>query len=176
MHHQHADAVILVLVIGGTVAFVVVVMLIALRMRRRLYAGAALDQWDEIRRGLSNRKQRHVQWATMRRRPVSAAALAPAQLAYISYARYTVERTPWKTSRWFRTAMLSLYSLLAVGMVIQGIQDSQERIFHFALAAVWAALAVLWVPVMSRALTRQPARLEHLRTQINERYGPALPI
>ncbi len=86
-------------------------MLIALRIRRRLFAGAARDQWDEARRGLSSREQRHVQWA-----------------------------------------------------------------FHFALAAGWAAFAVLWWPGMFRSLARQPARLERLRTQINDRYGPASPI
>jgi hypothetical protein len=139
MHHQHAGVVILVLVVGGTVAFTSVAVLIGLRMRRRIFAGAPRDQWDETRRGLSGREQRHVQWATMRRRPVSTAGLAPAQRAYISYAR-------------------------------------QMKIFHFALAAVWAALAILWGPVMSRSLARQPARMERLRAQINDRYGPPSPI
>ena len=109
-----------------------------------------------------------MQWASIRRRPVSAPALAPAQLAYISYARYTAERTPWKASRWLRAVFPILLGLLAVSMAIEGIQDSQARIFHFALAAGHAALAVLWAPLISRALTRQPARLEHLRTQIND--------
>ncbi len=176
MHHQHADAVILVLVFGGTAAFVIAAMLIALRIRRRLFAGAARDQWDEARRGLSSREQRHVQWATMRRRPVSAAGLAPAQLAYVCYARDTAERSPLTTSRWLRAAFPILYGLLAVGTAIEGILDSQARIFHFALAAGWAAFAVLWWPGMFRSLARQPARLERLRTQINDRYGPASPI
>ncbi len=176
MHHQHAGVVILVLVVGGTVAFTAVAVLIGLRMRRRIFAGAPRDQWDEVRRGLSGREQRHVQWATMRRRPVSAAGLAPAQRVYISYARGTAERTPWTASRWFRAAFPILYGLLAVSMAIEGILQSQVRIFHFTLAAVCAALAILWGPVMSRSLARQPARMERLRTQINDRYGPASPI
>ena len=176
MHHQHAGVVIWVLVVGGTVAFTTVAVLIGLRMRRRIFAGAPRDQWDEARRELSGREQRHVQWATMRRRPVSAAGLAPAQRAYISYARDTAERSPWTTSRWFRAAFPILYGLFAVSMAIEGILQSQMRILHFALAAVWAALAILWGPVMSRSLARQPARMERLRTQINDRYGPASPI
>jgi hypothetical protein len=176
MHHQHADVVIVVLVVVGcTVVSGPIAVLIGLRMRRRIFAGAARDQWIEARRGLSSREWRHVQWASMRRRPVSAPALAPAQLAYISYARYTAERTPWKTSRWLRAMFPVLLGLLAAGMAIEGIQNSQARIFHFALAAVYAALAVLWVPLISRTINRQPARLERLRTQINDRYGPASP-
>ena len=37
MHHHPADAVILVLVLGGTVACVIVAVLFALRMRRRIF-------------------------------------------------------------------------------------------------------------------------------------------
>jgi hypothetical protein len=176
MHHQHAGVVTLVLVVGATVAFTTVAVLIGLRMRRRIFAGAPRDQWDEARRGLSGREQRHVQWATMRRRPVSSAGLAPAQCVYISYARDTAERSPWTTRRWFRAAFPVLSGLLAVSMAIEGILQSQARIFHFALAAVWAALAILWGPVTSRSLARQPARMERLRTQINDRYGPESPI
>jgi hypothetical protein len=176
MHHQHAGVVILVLVVvGGTVVLTAVAVVTGLRMRRRMFTGAARDQWVEARRGLSRRERRHVRWASMRRRPVSAAALAPAQLAYISYARYATERTPLATSRRFRAAFPVLYGLLAVGTAVEGIHDSQARIFHFALAAGYAVLAVLWGPVMSRSLTRQPARLERLRTQINDRYSPASP-
>src|SRR5450755_166221 len=173
MHHQHADVVILVLVIGGSVAVTTVAALFALRMRRRIFAGAARDQWDEGRRALSSREQRHVQWATMRRRPVSAAGLAPAQRAYISYALDTAERSPWTTNRWLRAAFPILYGLLAINATIEGMQHSQARIFHFALAAGFAAVAVMWGPGMSRSLTRQPARMERLRSQINDRYGPA---
>ena len=175
MHHQHADVVIPVLVLGGTLACVIVAVLFALRLRRRIFAGAARDQWLETRRGLSLRERRHVQWASMRRRPVSAAALAPAQLAYISYARYVAERTPLATSRWLRAGFPVLYGLLAAGTAAEGIHDSQARIGHLALAAGYAILAVLWGPVMSRALARQPARIERLRTQINDRYRPAPP-
>ena len=176
MHHQHAGVVILVLAaVGCTAVIGAIAVPIGLRMRRRIFAGAARDQWIEARRGLSSRERRRVQWASMRRRPVSAARLAPAQLAYISYARYTAERTPWKTSRWLRAVFPVLLGLLAAGMAIEGIQDSQARIFHFALAAGYAGLAVLWVPVISRAINRQPARLERLRTQINDHYGPASP-
>ena len=82
----------------------------------------------------------------MRRRPVATAGLAPAQRAYICYARDTAERTPWMTSRWFRTAFGLLYGLLAVSMAVEGIPQSQARIFHFAVAAVWGALAILWGP------------------------------
>jgi hypothetical protein len=96
-------------------------------------------------------------------------------LAYISYARYTAERTPLATSRWFRAAFPVLYGLLAVGTAVERIHDSQAGIFHFALAASYTVLAVLWGPVMSRSLTRQPARLERLRIQINDRYSPASP-
>src|ERR1700727_1611768 len=124
MHHQHAGVVILVLVVGGTVAFTTVAVLIGLRMRRRIFAGAPRDQWDEARRGLSGREQRHVQWATMRRRPVSSAGLAPAQCVYISYARDTAERNPWTTRRWFRAAFPVLSGLLAVSMAIEGILQS----------------------------------------------------
>jgi hypothetical protein len=99
----------------------------------------------------------------------------PRALAYISYARYATERTPLATSRRFRAAFPVLYGLLAAGTAVEGIHDSQARIFHFALAAGYAVLAVLWGPVMSRSLTRQPARLERLRTQINDRYSPASP-
>ena len=64
----------------------------------------------------------------MRRRPVSAAALAPAQLAYISYARYVAERTPLATNRWVRAGFPVLYGLLAAGMAVEAIHDSQARI------------------------------------------------
>jgi hypothetical protein len=171
--HQQAGVVPLVLGIGVAVAVIAIALFVGLRMRGRLFAGAARDQWDEGRSALSSREQRQVQWATMRRRPVPAAALAPAQRAYISYAQYTIGRSPWTTSRRFRTAFQVLYGLLAVNSVIEGTQHSQGRIFHLVLAACFAALAVVWVPLTARSLRRLPARLERLRTQINDRYGPA---
>jgi hypothetical protein len=173
MHHRHADVVILILTIGGSIAVTTIAALIGLRLRRRLFVGAARDQWDEARRGLSSREQRHVQWATMRSRPVSAAGLAPAQLAYISYARDSAERSPWTTSRWFRAAFPILYGLLAINAAIEGIQHSQTRFFHFVIAAGCAGLTLIWGPAMSRSLPSQVARMERLRAQINDRYGPA---
>jgi len=173
MHHQNNDVLILVLAIAGSLAVTTVAVLVAFRMRRRLFAGPARDQWDEDRRELSSRERRHVQWATMRRRPVSAAALAPAQLAYISFALDTVKRSPWTTTRWFRVLFPVLYVALAVLNAAGAIQSSQGRIVHFVLAAGFVILAVMFGFGMSRSIARQPVRLERLRAQINDRYGPA---
>jgi cytochrome bd-type quinol oxidase subunit 1 len=65
-----------------------------------------------------------------------------------------------------------VYGLLAINDVVEGVQHGQARILHFAIAAVFVALAVLWVLVVPRSLARQPARMERLRTQVNDRYGP----
>jgi hypothetical protein len=173
MHREHADVVVLVIAFGGAAVGTAIGTLIALRLRRRIFAGPALDQWRAGCRELSRGEQLRVQWATLRRRPVSAARLASAQLAYVCYARYTVERSPLTRNRWFRAAFPVFYGLFAIIYAVEGMQQSQARIFHFGLAAAFAALAVTWAIAVPRSFNRMPARLERLQAQISNRYGPA---
>ena len=113
----------------------------------------------------------------MRRRPVSAAALAPATAGvHLLRPLHSRAHSIGQPAGGSGPRSRFCTACFAVGTAVEGIHDSQARIFHFALAAGYAILAVLWGPVMSRSLTRQPARLERLRAQINDRYGPASPI
>lgn len=125
------------------------------------------------RRELSGRDQRRVQRATRRCQPVSAAGLALAQLAYLAYARDVRERTPRVLGRWLRIMVPALYALIAAGCIVDGLGHSSgpATIAAFAGAALSAALAVAYAVMPPRFLGPQPARLDWLLTQINDRFG-----
>ena len=162
------------LVVGIIVVFAVLsflaALVIAMRGRRKVFAGAARDAWERARRDLSHDDEFRVRRATMRRRPVDDAALAPAQLAYSRYVQYTAERSP--LLRWpLRAAMIVIYGGNSVLQIVMAVTETRSRPFHLALGVAFAVLTVMYGPLMSRSLSRQPARMRQLRAQVTERYS-----
>ena len=161
------------LVVGIIVLFAALsflaALVIAMRGRRKVFAGDARCAWERARRDLSRGDEFQVRRATMRRRPVDRATLAPAQLAYSRYVQYTAERSP--LLRWpLRTAMIVIYAGNAVLQIVMAVTETQSRAFHLALGVAFAVLTVMYGPLMSRSLSRQPARMRQLRAQVTERY------
>jgi hypothetical protein len=161
------------LLVGIIVLFAALSFLAALAIavwgRRRVFAGAARDAWEQARRDLSRGDEFQVRRATIRRRPVDHAALAPAQLAYSRYVQYTAERSP--LLRWpLRTAMVVIYGGNSVLQIVMAVTETRSRALHVVLGVAFAVLTVMYGPLMSRSLSRQPARMRQLRAQVAERY------
>ena len=144
-------------------------LIIALRKRRKLFAGPARDDWERARRDLSYGDQMQVRRATMRRRPVDRAALAPAQLAYSRYAEYVAEHSPLRRGE-IRVALTVIYGGNAVLQIVMAVTETQSRAFHLVLGAAFAMLTVMYGPLISRSLARQPPRMRRLRAHVRERY------
>lgn len=163
-----AVIIILLLVVLGAGA----VLIIGLRVRGKVFSGAARDAWERARRDLTSGDRLQVRRATMRRRPVDDAALAPAQLVYSRYAEYAAERSPLR--RWpGLTVMTVIYGGNAALQVVSAVTETRQRALHLVLGVAFAALTVTCVPLIPLSLRRQPARMRQLRAQVRERYPGA---
>jgi hypothetical protein len=160
-----------------TVAIIVLVVVLstgaalvtALRRRRKLFAGSARDDWERARRDLSYADQLQVRRATMRRRPVDHAALAPAQLAYSRYVQHVAERSPLRR-RPVLAALCVIYGGNAVLQLVLAVTETDLRAVHLVCGAGFAALTVTYGPLISRSLVEQPRRMRRLRALVRERY------
>lgn len=173
MHHGHSAAVMVTIIAAGVVLWVIVMavaMRVGLSMRRRIFSGPAMDEWERARQRLSWTDQWRVGWATMRRRPVDRVELALAQLARARFAQHAAERSLTRhRSVWIASAIM--FAVLGTGWIIAGGLGSGMRVFHLALGVLYLALALAYVFAVPRSLARQPARMRELRAEIVRRHG-----
>jgi len=175
--HVRHDATTIILV-TALFAFIVSgsAMLIGLRFRRKLFAGPAREAWDQARHGLTRGEQLRVQRATKRRHPVSRAALAPAQLAFSRFVEDVAERSPMRR-RAGKVAMTVVYLSMAAEELAFGAAEGPPRgVFYLVFGSLFAVLAVVSAPLISRSLAQQPARMRRLRIEVRRRYPDNLAL
>jgi hypothetical protein len=173
VHHGHSVAVDVTIIAAAVVVCLIVMGIavsVGLRMRRRVFSGLAMDEWERARQRLSWADQWHVGWATMRRRPVDRVELALAQLARARFAQEAAERWLTRRRRLWIVPMI-IYAVEGAWWIIMGVLESNARIFHLVLGALFAALALLWLFAVPRSVARQPARMRELRAEIVRRHG-----
>jgi hypothetical protein len=171
VHRHHFDIAVFGIVLGSAIIVTVISVLAGLRLRRRVFAGTARDEWQDARRRLDRKARVRVWWATMRRRPVGSLALAPAQLALSFYAQDTAERTPLVSKTWARWGLPVLYGVLAINYAVQAILQAASRTFDWVFCILFTCLALLWALYVPRSLARQPQRMGQLREEIKTRHG-----
>jgi hypothetical protein len=142
---------------------------LGLRMRRKIFAGPARDAWEFKRLDLNRADQRHVQWATMRHRPVRLPRLASAQLVYSRYVQYTAEHSPFH--RWWFLVMFSgIWVAVGTVQIADAFTETQGRVFHLILGGLFAVLALAYPFLITRSLTRGPLQMKRLRRDVRDRY------
>jgi hypothetical protein len=152
-----------------TVGLSAVIMRRQLRVLSASFAGPQRDAWNLLRHDLSRADQLHVTWSTSRRRPVSRAYLAPAQLVYTRYAQDAAERSPLNNARrrFWRTVPMAV---IGGADVCFAATATPVNIFNLAIGS-WitfmAGVSALRVPRMRRD---RPRQLLNLRRQIRATY------
>ena len=142
---------------------------VALRLRRRIFAGPAREAWELTRADLSSADQWHVRRATSRRRPVNRGALAPAQLVYTRYAEFSAERSPLRRP-WVRVAFAVLYLALAAQQFVDVSTQHGAHWLGWACGGIFLALAFMWGLLMEPMLARAPQKMKRLRREIRHRW------
>lgn len=170
MHHGHFDLAIFlifiliwVLVMAGSVWG-------GLKLRARLFAGPAKDEWQDASRDLDRKDRWSVRWATQRRRPVDRARLVAAQLAFIDYAQDTIKRSPLRRG-WLKLAFPAFYAGLGALNIALAVTQSHHPVIDPVIGVFFCVFAIAWAFVFPRSMDRQAGRLEKLRDQVCRRYG-----
>jgi hypothetical protein len=143
--------------------------LVALKLRRRVFAGPARDAWELTRASLSQADQWQVRRATSRRRPVNRGALAPAQLVYTRYAQFSADRSPLRRPL-VRVAFAVVYLALAAQQLVDGVTQHGAHWLQFAIGGIFLALALMWGLLMEPLLARVPQKMKRLRREIRQRW------
>lgn len=170
MHHGQFNVAVFLIVVGVTLLVMAISVAAGLKLRQRVFSGPARDEWEQARRQLLPKEHYSVRWATMRRRPVASARLAPAQLALTCYAQDTIRRTPLRR-RWLRIGIPVCYLVAGVPQMTLGLRDHQLGILHLALGVGYVVLALAWPLVLSWSMGHGAERMRKLRADIVQRYG-----
>ena len=145
-----------------------IALVVGVRIRRRVFAGPARDDWNLARRDLSSVDQLRVVWATSFYRPVGRGRLALPQLVYTRYAQDTAVRTPMKRTS-FQVGFAALFLVLAAVEAADGVA-SHGYALRFVSAGCCLVVAALFGLVVPRVARRAPMKMRRLRREIRERY------
>ena len=163
------DSVLIALVaLVVAVFFGGIALVVGVRIRRRVFAGPARDDWNLARKDLSSVDQLRVVLATSFYRPVGRGRLALPQLVYTRYAQDTAVRTPMKRTS-FRVGFAALFLVIAAVEAADGVA-SHGNALRFVGAGCWLVIAALFGLVMPRVVRRAPVKMKRLRREIRERY------